>query len=561
MLKIVKDLRDKKGQALVMAYVVLIFLTILVAAFLTKAATEYRLANRQRMFQEAFYLAEGGLEDTICEFKQAIANFDVEPHIAIWPEQPEPPVEPPVPHTTTYSSFHNATVNSIVVRMEDADRVVDIESGAQALVRNYEVITTAQHPLSSGITVTLHQIVARKLIPAFQHAVFYENDLELLPGPDMKFTGRVHSNRDIYLGCHNTLTLDSFYLHSAANIYNRRKNDDSDMGGTVDIRITKPEGEPEEYAAMDELDSDAPAWEVESQTRWQGTVKSAIHGVTKIAAPQVRSVQPDGYYSSQADVKITNDTITQGGTELTPGVDIPLNTVSSSTTFYNNREEKTVKMTDIDLQKLAGYATEEEYNNDTPSFPNHLPDNGLIYATRDDAGGFYQPGIRLLKGEEIERSGGLTVVTNDPLYIQGSYNTEDKKPAAVICDALNLLSDAWNNDDRSHSNLNYRPAAETSFNTAFVAGIDETVWGEYNGGLENYPRMHENWSGRDLNIRGAFLALWNSQIAQGEWIYGNPQYTAPNRKWDYDTDFNDSSKLPPFTPWAVETERIVWWKE
>ena len=42
----------------------------------------------------------------------------------------------------------------------------------------------------------------------FQFAVFYTNDLEILPGPDMTLGGRVHCNGDIYLGCGGTLTVD-----------------------------------------------------------------------------------------------------------------------------------------------------------------------------------------------------------------------------------------------------------------------------------------------------------------------------------------------------------------
>ncbi|MFC1699293.1 hypothetical protein ACFL1I_04965 [Candidatus Omnitrophota bacterium] len=558
--------KHNKGQALVLAYVVLIFLTVLIAAFLHRAVTENRLSQRQRWTQEVIYLAEGGIEDAVSQFAQDIANFAVAADIPIWPAQPDPVPDPPIPHTTTYTSFNNATVDSLITRMEAVDRIENIESGAVAYTRNYEVVATAQHPSEPSIAVTLHQVVGRRLIPAFQHAVFYDRDLEILPGPDMDFAGRIHSNEDIYIGTNNTLTVDSMYLRSAGEIFNERKNDGSSMPGTVDIRVTAPEGDPPTYQAMDGLDSNSPTWTAESQTRWQGTVMSAVHGVTRLSVPQVQSIQPGGFYASQANVVITNDTISQGGTDLVAGVDVPADTVTSHTDFYNNRENRNIKMTNLDLQKLAGYATPAEYAAGTPSFPNHLPNNGLLYATRDDAGGGFQPGVRLINGVEIVQNpvadrDGLTVVSNDPVYIQGDYNTEAKKPAAVIGDALNILSSAWDNDSDSNLHVNDRDAAITTINTAFVAGIDDTSGGNYNGGLENYPRMHERWTGMDLNIRGAFLALWNSQVATGEWQYGNPQYTAPIRNWDYDLDFNDPAHLPPFTPWAVEMNRVAWWQQ
>jgi len=182
-----------------------------------------------------------------------------------------------------------------------------------------------------------------------------------------------------------------------------------------------------------------------------------------------------------------------------------------------------------------------------------------MYATINDAPTSQQPGIRLANGETIYRTDGLTLVSDDPVYIQGNFNSSNKKPVAVISDALNLLSNNWN-DSKSSQNLSNRVASDTTVNSAFISGINETSWGHYNGGLENYPRMHENWSNKDLNIMGSFVALWNSTIGTGDWVYGNPQYTAPKRNWQYDTSFT-SGALPPFTPWVVEAERGAWWTD
>ena len=62
-------------------------------------------------------------------------------------------------------------------------------------------------------------------------------------------------------------------------------------------------------------------------------------------------------------------------------------------------------------------------------------------------------------------------------------------------------------------------------------------------------------------IAGSFVALWNSQIATGNWVYGNPQYTAPRRVWAYESSFASGSNLPPFTPWVVQMDRGAWWEE
>jgi hypothetical protein len=309
---------------------------------------------------------------------------------------------------------------------------------------------------------------------------------------------------------------------------------------------------------MNNLDSTSPNWTTEALNRWGGTVRSDVHGVRELAAPAVASIQPGGYYNSNANVVIQNGTITKDGLTLVEGTDYPIGAITTTETTYNNREGKFVKMTNIDMEKLAGYLPGDPPG--FPTFPNNLPSNGLLYATRNDASGSRQPGIRLMNGEQIYGDSGLTIVSNDPVYMQGNYNTVEKRPASVICDAINLFSNNWS-DANSTKGLSYRTAAQTTYNCAFIVGIDETSTGHYNGGLENYPRMHENWTNRYLNIKGSFVALWESLIATGGWAYGTPQYTAPNRNWSYDTDFNDPGKLPPFTPWAVEMRRIAWWQE
>ena len=72
--------------------------------------------------------------------------------------------------------------------------------------------------------------------------------------------------------------------------------------------------------------------------------------------------------------------------------------------------------------------------------------------------------------------------------------------------------------------------------------------GSYNGGLENYPRFHEKWSGKTLTYRGSFVSLYEPLHVDGAWVYGGMQYKAPSRDWGYDTDFDDAANLPPLSP-------------
>jgi hypothetical protein len=532
-----------KGQVLILSYMVISAFIVFTAGLLMKATSEMNMSERKKLTSETFYLAEGAAEDAMNAFATQIANFAISPGIATfnW--------------ATTFATFGNAVVNSTITRLETDDRVT-VENGSNVYICNYEVTATAVHPQNSSIIVTTHQIIARRLIPTFQHAVFYNDDLEILPGASMTLSGRIHSNNDMYLDSNgNTLTIDSFYVHSAGDIYNRRKDAVGPPQGTTRIRVNS--GGAPAYQNMAGLDSSSATWTADAITRWQGTVQSSVHGVTELTTPSVGSIQPNGYYANNANVVITNNTIVKNGVTLAEGVNYPVGTVTSSTTsFYSNREGKWIKMTTIDLSKLEGRTG----TCGGGACPNNLPSNGLVYATRNDITGSQEPGIKLINGSEIDRANGLTIVSNAPVYIKGDYNTTNEKPTSVIADSMNLLSNNWN-DANSDDPLGSRTATNTTYNCAFVSGVDTTTVGQYNGGLENYPRLHEGWSGRTLTIKGSFVELWNSSMATGAWAYGAPQYTAPNRNWQYNTDFNDPSKLSPFTPMAVEIQRVAWWTD
>jgi hypothetical protein len=152
---------------------------------------------------------------------------------------------------------------------------------------------------------------------------------------------------------------------------------------------------------------------------------------------------------------------------------------------------------------------------------------------------------------------GISIISDQAMYLQGNFNLTAKIPAAVMVDSLNILSANWSNDASSTASLGSRTPTATTINSAFVSGTDTTGGNEgaggfngaYNGGLENYPRFHENWNGNvTLTYRGSFVSLGRPRRVNGAWQFGAPDYTAPIRNWNYDTAFNDAAYLPPITP-------------
>ncbi|MEW6008654.1 MAG: hypothetical protein AB1629_03365 [Candidatus Omnitrophota bacterium] len=514
---------NRKGIVLITSYLVIVIVAILAAVLIQRSLSEFNLARRNKIISEGTYLAEAAIEQAAFDLSFRVANH-----------QPAPDTFTDVVNIST-----DFNVNYSWTAL-DSEHTTFNPLGIATFIRHYRLTGTAVD-VNYSIPITVNQIISLKKTYTFQHAVFYNDDLEMLPGPNMTLSGKVHGNKDIYIGTHNTFTIDSDYLYSAGSIYNQRKDSSLDMLGNVRIR-KKDTGS---YFSMKEpsdpepLDCDRSDWTDESQNRWNGTVKSSVHGITALAVPAVGSIEPTGYYASNADLKIVDSlAYNKAGNPVI----LPPGTITTSS-FYNQREAKLIEATNIDMTIL-----------NTSGF---FPANGLLYITRSDASPGTPNGIRLNSATELQ--GPLTIVSNDPVYVKGDYNNINKKPAAIISDSLNILSNNWQ-DANSNLPLANRIASSTTVNAAFIAGIDTTTPGSYNGGLENYPRFLENWTGKTLRIRGSFVELWNSLISQGAWVYGAPQYTAPTRDWNYDTDFNDSSKLPPFTPFAVETERVAWWK-
>lgn len=531
---------NKKGFILILAYSVIAALLVLISAIIQRSIGESNLARRNSAYTETFYLAEAGLAQGAFDLAFMAAN---------------PPGN--VPSVRLNIAVNTPNANAVVTyswtdltgAANPDQTIIDPQTGTTFFIRYYQISATAGHNQFADIyrqatVVTLNQIIARRKTYAFQHAVFYNDDLELLPGRPMNFSGKIHSNHDIYIASDgSTLTIkrdtgNYGYLYSAGSIYNKRKDKAGSDSGSVSIQVAGAVGyelmkKAGEASPLDCLRSD---WTDGSQNRWAGAVKSSVHGITSLAVPVVGSTQPTGYYAQNCGLKIVNTTAYDASGSP---VSLPSDTVTQNT-FYDSRAGKTVTVTDIDMAKL----------NTSGSFPA----NGLLYVTRTDATTSQPNGVRLKNGAEL--SSALTVVSNDPVYVQGNYNKTNKKPAAVIGDALNILSINWNDqDNQGHNN---HAAGLTEVNAAFIAGIKTTVSGNYNGGLENYPRLLENWSNISLKIRGSFVELWNSQIAQGNW--GSASYTPPNRDWDYDTSFNNPNSLPPFTPCAVEIQKVAWWK-
>ena len=193
------------------------------------------------------------------------------------------------------------------------------------------------------------------------------------------------------------------------------------------------------------------------------------------------------------------------------------------------------------------------------------------------------PAVRVVNGGQLPRPGnasggyssrGFSVATPFPLYVWkdynctnnglsalGSANTANTLPAALMADSITILSDSWND-----TNTIKNPAAgTTTVNAAMLEGIvasNPNISGNYSGGVENFMRLLENWTGKTLTYNGSIIVLFYSQYATNSWQAAgtttNFYYNPPSRNWAFDLNFKTATKLPPLTPCSKAMIRGNW---
>ncbi|MEY2518477.1 MAG: hypothetical protein QOF24_236 [Verrucomicrobiota bacterium] len=326
---------------------------------------------------------------------------------------------------------------------------------------------------------------------------------------------------------------------------------------------------------------------------------------TGAATNTIRVFRPDATYPLDAS-KIVECTSGSSGNDKNI-YDLIISAVKTNMALYDAREVVNVRITELDVSKIAAACTHGGsgkisgfngvlYISDmTPAYDNSSPPirqvisspQARLGSTDGTSGGTLvstsERAIRLVNGWSLPLAnaqdsnvGGLTVVSINPVYIKGNYNTAAaaspaptppsnvtvtsapvagsyvRLPSAVVADAINVLSGNWT-DANSTSSItsggynvaNPRSAINTTINTALVSGIVPSGNGNYSGGGEGFIRMQEDWRTQNFVYYGSMSQLFKSAqgntggSASGNW-FKNPNAN----RWFYDyATFSDGA--PP----------------
>lgn len=591
---------NENGIVLISTLFMLIMLLTLMGAYLTVTHIDTKTVQATKGTSSGFFTAEAGLNlraeqirSTFVDYNRpigsspavsdacdvgnlgagdfacqtfALGNHDAVTYVA---EDPSNPIEITIPPGELYQNLsaqeYRYTVTSNSVNLEDKTNAI------------------------------LQLRFKSRLVPMFQFVAFFNKDLEILPGPTMNLSGPIHTNGDLYMNAGNALNVAG-QVTAVGDIYRGRKNNSSCSSKQVTVvdpvsplamlpscstRTLVPPADHVPWNGMvqsevdlitvpppEELDpiSGSSYWDL-ADLRLAVRYDGSDNPITSTAPSGVEILNANGTTNLAATASLNNSTLCPGG--------ISGRAVGTTETFRNNREALDVKMLEVDMVALLNCVRASNVAGGGGEILNGrlLSDStqgGLVFHMThlgpNSAGASNAYGSRVRNASQLQSTiagapttRGLTLVTDQAAYIAGHYNSINKIPSAVLTDSINILSSNWNfNDILSHNpDSDARLAANTTINVAVLSGSDTTGGvegsggqglGNYNGGFENFPRFHERWSGRTLTYRGSFVSLNRPRHVDGAWVYGDPQYKAPNRDWDYDTDFNDASNLPPLSP-------------
>ena len=425
--------------------------------------------------------------------------------------------------------------------------------------------------LKGNIVTQIRRVFQKEQVSPWAFAIFYVDPLEIHPGPLFKVTGPVHTNSDLYTA-HNTLQFfdkvtyggkwynaympgdcrtdpptSPLFLLSPPDVAPAKQPFGLDASRIFNSGDTNPNND--SYHELIDIPTINPATGVryadplQDQRYYdQAAIKILIDGSNVITVMKLDGTVVTASSASSSDKKLYN-AITA------PGV------ITTGEQIYDNREvapPAKVRLTTLHVDQLLA-----KVNDTTNGIPSSRW-NGVVYITDTSYTPSTRRGIRL-KGGNVLPNGGLTVASANPVYIQGDYNTgsgtvpsnngdplnptvasydKSSRPASVIADAVNILSNAW-----VDTNANNSTASNTTVNTAIVSGIVPTANCHYSGGAENFPRFIENWDNKTFTYYGSMVELYNSKQAVGTW--DTAVYSPPLRQWYFDTDFN--THTPPGT--------------
>lgn len=169
--------------------------------------------------------------------------------------------------------------------------------------------------------------------------------------------------------------------------------------------------------------------------------------------------------------------------------------------------------------------------------------------------------------------GGFTVASENPVYVQGNYNTNGTadtfwgggaqvphSAASIIADSVTVLSNSWSDmgslmwpttvgNRGTSADAYYRMAVAGGKNIPFPQPGWANVGKDFgtDGGLHNFLRYLETWN-NTLHYDGSLVSMYYAEYDTGTFKCCTVVYSPPTRDYYFDVLFLNPNNLPPATP-------------
>lgn len=553
---------SRGGYALVAVLLLgAVTLTVLTAT-MTRTANSASLNERNNQYSLTLAAAEAATEKALA---QVMAEYQIGGETRVFGNLDLLRTATPVPQENelwsryAFSDATGGTDRTYIQRTTNATYVPlqSQYSGLNGWASTYRVISNARTIDSQfALTNAVEQEVQLASIPVFQFAIFYNSLLEFTWAAPFTIRGRIHANADIYTGSSKHLTVDA-PVTTTGTIQKRTwaGYDISWMTGEINFNggkatnassLSLPIGTNNTASAVREIMNPPPVGELPTSDMGKQRYYNKSELLIEISSAGVIT----------AGVKQPFDTLP---------VSIPATQIttffSTSKTFTDQREGKTIKTAEVDVAKYITWAATNTLV--TTKLGTGNPPNLLYIVDNRSTSSSELTGVRLVNGSTLP-SRGLTVATPNPLYVLGHYNapesthrgttnTTQAKPASLASDALTILSPAWS-DSASSGDFKDRDATDTTINAAIITGAVYTGGSAgtspFSGGVMNITRLLEDWGNgsKKLTLNTSIVNLFNSVRASSPWLVPGTYYYAPTRDFNFDPNFLDPAKMPPGTP-------------
>lgn len=527
----------ESGYALIATMMLLALLASLYAAYFAVTHTELALVKASKDSQSGFNAAEAGLNIRGEEIRNIFEDYGKPTGVS--PDGiggcDAGDVGEGDYECRTYS-FSNGQ-HSVTYLREDQQNPYAIVipqgeafQGLNALEYRYTATSVGRNATGSNEAI-LELTFLSRLVPLFQFAIFFEEDLEFFNGATMTVDGHVHTNGDMYIGTQSGGTTNyTGQVTVASNLYRGQKSQYSCSGyqGTARISDVASASTPN-YITLPACSGSR--FEIEDVSTWNDNI---MLGVEPVDVPQPEDMDSfsDGDYWQRADLRLVLRLDSNGlpVTTLSPTgvevVDADGVTDTSATTALHHASctgeigegaDNYVigNRGPADAQKLRLF---REYQSDPVMndyevtlevdlqnlfncmhrFPEILGGKGLNDETEDglvlylavdgpqSSVSHNNYGARIRNADELQASlpeapdvVGLTVVSDQKIIVWGDYNSTGWVPAALMGDTLWLLSNDWEDSDSEQMNVYYRDGSATTVYAAVISGIRRT--GDENG--------------------------------------------------------------------------------